>query len=214
MKDKRTFKEFFYDALDDKQLFINTFYVQDNFKPKSLKIIVLVLDLILYCFIIWLFYGDDIISEIYHVEGDDPFLGFVPRCLANYLYCAVVGGFINVIIDLFFVEEKRMKTIFIYEKRNIVNLTVQITKLSKGIAVRYISFVIFVIVVFILLMFYLLCFNYVFPHTKGDWVKSSIFLLIIIQILSTLVALLQICLRFLGFYFKNEKISKLSKAID
>ena len=214
LEDKRTFKEYFYDALDDKQLFINTFSVQDNFKPKSLKIIVLVLDLILYCVINGLFYGDDIISEIYHIEGHDSFFGFVPRCLTNYIYCAVVGGIINVVIDLFFVQEKRMKTIFIREKKNIVNLKVQIAKLSKGIAVRYISFVFFVIVLFILLMFYLLCFNYVYPHTQGDWVKSCIFLLIIIQILSTLVALLQTCLRFLGFYFKNEKIFKLSKAID
>ena len=214
LEDKRTFKEYFYDALDDKQLFINTFSVQDNFKPKSLKIIVLVLDLILYCVINGLFYGDDIISEIYHIEGHDSFFGFVPRCLTNYLYCAVVGGIINVVIDLFFVQEKRMKSIFIREKKNIVNLKVQIAKLSKGIAVRYISFVFFVIVLFILLMFYLLCFNYVYPHTQGDWVKSCIFLLIIIQILSTLVALLQTCLRFLGFYFKNEKIFKLSKAID
>ena len=100
------------------------------------------------------------------------------------------------------------------KKKNIVNLKVQITKLSKEIVIRYIAFIIFVLVLFILLMLYLLCFNYVYPHTQGDWVKSSIFLIILMQILSVLVALIQTGLRFLGFKYKSEKLFKLSKLLD
>ena len=161
-----------------------------------------------------LFYGEDAISEIYHIEGDDSFFGFFPRSITRYIYSAVVGVIIGVIIDLFFVQERKMKGIFNREKKNIVNLKVQITKLSKEIVIRYIAFVIFVLVIFILLMFYLLCFNYVYPHTQGDWIKSSIFLIILMQILSVIVALLQTGLRFLGFRYKSEKLFKLSKLLD
>ena len=160
------------------------------------------------------FYGEDEISKIYHIEGDDPFFGFFTRSITRYLYTAIVGVIIRIIIDLFFVQEKKMKNIFNREKKNIVNLKVKITALSKEIVIRYISFIIFVLVLFLLLMFYLLCFNYVYPHTQGDWVKSSIFLIILIQILSILVALLQTSLRFLGFYYKSEKLFKLSKLLD
>ena len=107
-----------------------------------------------------------------------------------------------------------MKRIFTREKSNIVNLKVQITKLSKGIALRYIAFVIFVLVLFILLMFYLLCFNYVYPHTQGEWVKSSIFLIILMQILSVLVCLLETGLRFISFRTKSEKLYKLSRLLE
>ena len=213
-QDKRTFKEYFMDSLNSKQLFVNTFNVVDNFRPKSLKLVLFVLTLILYCVINGLFYGDDAISEIYHIEGDDPFFGFFPRSITRYIYSAVVGIIIGVIIDLFFVDEKKMKRIFSREKSNIVNLKVQITKLSKGIALRYIAFVIFVLVLFILLMFYLLCFNYVYPHTQGEWVKSSIFLIILMQILSILVCLLETGLRFISFKTKSEKLYKLSRLLE
>lgn len=214
LADKRTFKEYFLEALNDKQLFVNTFNVHDNFRPTSLKIVLFILTLILYMVINGLFYGEDAISEIYHLEGEDSFFGFFPRAITRYIYSAVVGVIIGVVIDLFFVQERKMKGIFNREKNNIVNLKVQITKLSKGIVIRYLAFVIIVIVIFILLMFYLLCFNYVYPHTQGEWVKSSIFLIIIMQILSILVALIQTGLRFLGFHFKSEKLFKLSKMLD
>ena len=50
-------------------------------------------------------------------------------------------------VPLFFVQERKMKGIFNREKNNIVNLKVQITKLSKGIVIRYLAFVIFVIII-------------------------------------------------------------------
>ena len=161
-----------------------------------------------------LFYGDDAVSEIYHIEGEDTFFGFFPRSITRYIYSAVVGVIIGIIIDLFFVDEKKMKGIFNREKKNIVNLKIEITKLTKGITIRYIAFVIFVIILFILLMFYLLCFNYVYPHTQGEWVKSSIFLIIIMQILEVAVAFLSAGLRFVGFALKSEKIFRFTKFFD
>ena len=65
--------------------------------------------LILYCTINGLFYGEDAISEIYHFEGDDPFFGFFPRSITRYIYSAVVDIKIGAIIDLFFVQERKMK---------------------------------------------------------------------------------------------------------
>ena len=214
LEDKRTFKEYFLDSLNDKQLFVNTFNVQDNFRPTSIKIVIFILTLILYMVINGFFYGENEISKIYHIEGNDPFFGFVPRSISRYLYCFVTTIVTNLVISFFFVDERKLKGIFNREKKNIVNLKVKITKFSKEIVIRYLAFIIFVIVVFILLMFYLLCFNYVYPHTQGDWVKSSIFLIILVQIGSILLALLQTCLRFLAFHLKNERLFKLSKLLD
>jgi len=213
-QDKRTFSEYFWDTMNENQLFVNTFNVKDNFRPTSVKVVLFILTLILYIVINGLFYGDDEISEIYHIKGEDPFFGFLSRSITRYLYCTVVGIIIGAIVNLFFVDEKSLKSIFRREKRNVVNLKIKITVLTKDIITRYILFLIFVIVLFILIMFYLLCFNYVYPHTQGDWVKSSIFLIILIQILTILIALIQTCLRFLSFHFKIEKIYRLSKFIS
>ena len=214
LEDKRTFKEFFLETLNENQLFMNTFNVKDNFRPTSVKLTFFILNMILYCIINAFFIGEDIISEIYHIEGNDPFFGFVPRAISRYLYSFVVGYVVTVVVDLFFVQEKKMKTIFTREKRNIVNLKVKITDLSKEIIIRYIAFFIFVIVLFIILMFYLLCFNYVYPHTQGEWLKSSIFLIIILQIISILACLLQTSLRFTAFSLRNERVFKMSKFFE
>ena len=214
LNDKRTFQEYFCDSLADKQIFVNTFFNEDPFRPLSIKIILLILNMILYMVVNGIFYGEEAISEIYHIEGDDPFFGFFPRSLTRFVYSAIVGVVIGLIVDCFFIEERRMIRIFIREKENIVNLKFEITKLNKQIKMRYIGFIIFVIVLLILFLFYLLCFNYVYPHTQYEWIKSSITLIIIMQILSTLTSLAETTLRFIGLRFKSERIFRVSKLLD
>ena len=214
LADKRSFQEYFCDSLSEKQIFINTFYSHDPFRPRSIKIILLILNLILYMIVNALFYGEPAISEIYHIEGNDPFFGFFPRSITRFIYSAIVGVIIGLVVDCFFIEEKRMKKIFIREKDNYVNLKQEISKLNKTIKTRYLGFIILVIVLLILFMIYLLCFNYVYPHTQKEWIKSSITLIIIMQILSTLTALAETILRFISFTFKSERIFRVSKLID
>ena len=105
------------------------------------------------------FYGEDAISEIYHVEGDDPFFGFFPRSLTRFVYSAIVGVVIGLIIDFFFIEEKVMKKDFIREKENLIELKIRVSNLNKRMKKRYIAFIIFVIVLLIFFGIYLLCFN-------------------------------------------------------
>ena len=97
---------------------------------------------------------------------------------------------------------------------NIASAKIQITILTKEIIIRYIIFLIFVLVLFIFIMFYLLCFNYVYPHTQIEWVKSSITILFIMQILSILSCLLESGLRIGSFKCNSEKMYKISKLLS
>ena len=106
-----------------------------------------------------------------------------------------------------------MKKIFNRERKNIVNMKVKVTKMSKGIIIRYLAFIVLVLVVFLLFMFYLLCFNYVYPHTQKEWIKSSIFFIIFMQVLYVLLALALTCIRFIAYRFKNERILRFARWI-
>ena len=214
LKDKRSFQEYFWDSLTEKNIFVNTFINDNSFRPLSIKIVLLDLNLIMYIVVNALFYGENVISEIYHLEGEDSFLGFFPRSIRRYFYSAVVGVILGIIIDCFFIEEKTMKGIFNREKENVLNLKTEITKLNKKIKDRYIKFIIFVIILLLLFGFYLLCFNYVYPNTQIEWIKSSIMLIIIIQILSVIIALAETLFRFLSFMFRSEKIFRVSKLLN
>ena len=79
---------------------------------------------------------------------------------------------------------------------------------------RYFLFIIIVYIILLISLYYLLCFNYVYPKTQIEWIKSSIAIMIIMQILSILKVLLETILRFISFKCQSERIYKISKLID
>ena len=97
---------------------------------------------------------------------------------------------------------------------NKLSLKQDIINLIKTLKKRYISFIIFVFVVLLLSLYYLLCFNYVYPKTQIEWIKSSIAIIIIIQILSILKILLEAIIRFLSFKCESENLFKLGKFLS
>ena len=213
-KDNRQFFEFFYETLQDKQIIANTFFAKDPLKPRSIKIILFVLNIILYFVVNGLFFSEDYASEVFHLEEKETFFSFVPRSISRFVYTTVVSLIIGFIVDCFFTEEKKVKGIFIREKENLYNLKGEIVIVIKEIQNRYFGFIFLVLFVLIISLYYLVCFNYVYPHFQIEWIKSSIIIFIIMQILSILTCLLETILRFLSFHYKSERIYKLSKLVN
>jgi len=213
-KDNRQFCEFFYETLQDKQIIAYTFFAKDPLKPRSIKIILFVLNIILYFVVNGLFFSEDYASEVYHLEEEETFFSFVPRSISRFFYTTVVSLIIGFIVDCFFTEEKKIKGIFIREKENLYNLKGEIVIVIKEIESRYYGFIFFVLFILIISLYYLICFNYVYPHMQMEWLKSSIIIVIILQILSILTCLLETILRFLSFHYKSERIYKISKLVN
>ena len=124
---------------------------------------------------------------------------------------SIVIGYLT---GFFFLEEKKVKGIL---KRDMDNKTVlkeDIKNLVKSLKKRYISFIIVVFVILLISLYYLLCFNYVYPKTQIEWIKSSIAIIILIQILSILLILLETIIRFLSFKWESEKLFKVSQFLS
>ena len=126
----------------------------------------------------------------------------------------MVSIVISYIIGCFFVEERKIKGIFRREKDNLVNLRHEIVDIIKEIQNRYLAFIIVVLVLLLVSFYYLLCFNYVYPKTQIEWVKASLTIFVIMQILSTLKCIFETCLRFLSFHCNSEKLYKMSKLLN
>ena len=213
-KDNRKFCEYFSETVKDKQVLSNTFCSKEDLKPRSIKIILLILNIILYFSINGLFFSEDYISEVYHLKGEEKFFTFFPRSINRFFYTTLVSIIIGFIVDCFFIEEKKIKRALIREKDNKENIKAEIIMIMKEIKNRYLSFIIVVFIILIICFYYLLCFNYVYPYIQYEWIKSSITIFIIIQILSIFACLLETILRFISFRCKSEKIYKLSKIIN
>ena len=211
-KDKRTFCEYFRENLKEKQIIANTFIAEDPIKPRGIKLILFTLNLILYFVINGLFISEDYISELYYTdEEDENFFSFFPRSIERLIYTTIVSIIIGYITSFFFLEEEKIKGIFKRDVENKVILFKDIINLIKTLKKRYISFIIFAFVVLLISCYYLLCFNYVYPKTQVEWIKSSVAIFIIIQILSILKILLQAILRFASFKCQSEKLFHVSK---
>ena len=209
-RDKRTFGQYFSDKLKSDQIVVNTFFIEEPLKPRTIKIIFFILDIDLYLFVNALFINEEYVSEVFNSTEEETFFSFIPRSMNRFFYTTLVGVILNYIIDCFFIEEKRLKRILKREKDSEVILKYEITQLLKTIKKRYLYFILFSFIITIVTWYYIFCFNNIYPHMKSDWIKSSIVIIFIMQILSILLCLLETIIRFLSFKCKSEKIFKVS----
>ena len=152
---------------------------------------------------------------MYNVDKEkENFFSFIPRSVERLIYTTLVGIIVGIITDFFFVEEIKIQGIFKRDKDDKKAIKNNITNLFRDIKKRNISFIIIASILLIVSTIYLLCFNYVYPYSQIEWIKSSISIIIIMQVLSFLRCLLETCLRFLSFKVKSEKIYKIARLFD
>ena len=214
VKDNRKFCEFFYETIKEKQAIANTFCAVDVLKTRTMKLIIFILNIILYLIVNGIFFSENYVSEVYNLEGEEGFFDFLPRSINRFVYTTVVSLIVGFIVGCFFFEEKKIKGIFIREKDDRITLKGEIVALLREMQKRYLIFVIIVFIILIVALYYLLCFNYVYPYMQIEWIKSSIVIMIILQIISLLTCIFETIFRFLSFRYKSERIYKLSKIIN
>ena len=209
-KDKRKFLDFLLDNLKINQITLNTFNAKEPLKPRTIKIMLYILDLDLYLFINGLLFDEEYISEIFKIKEDENFFDFIPRSIDRLFYSTVVGFIVGFFIDFFFIDEKKIKGIFKREKDSLMTLKFEISKIIKNIIIRFTSFISLFFFIILFTLYYTICFINVYPHLMNEWIKSSFILFVIVQILSILICLFVSIIRFISFRCKSEKLYKIS----
>ena len=214
VKDKRTFCEYFFEQFKEKQNIAYTFFASDPIITRSMKLILFIFDLILIFVINALFISEDYISMLYHLDKKDSFLSFFTRSIDRFIKTTIIGELIEYVASFFFVEERKIKSFFKREKNNKNALKENVIVFIKELKRRFLSFIILVFIIILISFFYLLCFNYVYPYTQIEWVKTSVTVIIIRQILSCLIIFFEVVFRFISFRCNSEKLYKLSKIMN
>ena len=209
--DTRNFNTFYCDRFNEKQIIMNTFFYKENIKPKSIKILLLLLNIDLYFVINGLFFSEEYISQLFHSTEEETFFSFLPRSISRFIYTTLVGVVIGIIIDCIFIEEKKIRLIFFREKNNTIQLKYEIALIAKSIKKSYIIFILICFFISIVSWYYVSCFNNVYPSVKVEWIKSTIVIMLIFQILSILTVFIEAIIRLISFHYKSEKIYKLKQ---
>ena len=211
--DDRKFCSYFSDKLMDNIQFINTFFVNDIYKPFIIKLFLLIFSISLYFVLNCFFYSEDYISKKFKSENSNSFSFFINNEISKIMYASMAGIVINGLISFLFSTKKKIINIIKYEKNKMI-IHSEIAKILKNLEFKYKFIFLIIILLNIFFWYYLCCFCYVYHNSQLDWFKGSIITIIIIQIFSFIFTFIITSLRFLGLKFKIEFFFKISQMLN
>ena len=208
-RENRTFCKYLVWKLKSNLLIASIFTNNEPFKPRTIKIMLFIINIELYLFINALFINEEFISKVFNSKNNN-FFNFLPRAIDRIFYTTLVKVIVDYIVDCFFIEEKKIKIILKSKKNTYVDVKIKIYKILEKVLRRFIYFIIFTFIISLFLLFYITCFNYRYYYITNEWIKSSIFIILFMQIISIIIILIETLLRLLSFKVNSEKIYKLS----
>ena len=172
------------------------------------------LTIILYFVINGLFYNENYITELYLSNNKKYFFDFLNGSISRLISVPIIVSIINYLIDFCFTDKDFIKEIIIENKSNTSKFKKQMDQLIINLNKKYIIFIIITSFFNLFSWYYVSCFNNVYPNTKYDWIKSSLFLFIIVQLLCLLKIFLQNVLRYFSLKYKFKRFFQISQAFN
>ena len=212
--DKRTFFQYFFEKTKINQKIINCFFISEFTKSRPIKILIFLLNINLYFLINGLFYSESYISEVFNSKKQEKMFSFFTRSIYRFTYCTVVGHIIGSIMQILTVDEIKIVNILQKKGKSPLDLRFEISLILKSIIIKNRILIITNYIIVIFSWYYISCFNNVYPNIKTEWIISSIFIIIIAQILIFIIVFLEACIRFISFKCKSEKLYKLSQLLS
>jgi len=209
-EEKRGFWKYFVERIKSKHILINSFFVVDHIQPKSIKILLFLMQIDLYFLINAMLFNEDYISEIFNSDEEETFFSFVPRSINRYIYTTFVGTILNYFIKCFFIKEKKFIRILIRSESNSAALNNELFIFTEKLKKSYLIFVICCMIIIIFSWYYISCFNNIYQYTKREWIISSFAFILVTQILYIFSTFLETIFRYLSFKFESDKIYKFS----
>ena len=200
----------FIDRLIANQMIIDLFYNKNWIIPKTIKVIFFIVMIDLYMVVNALFYNEEYIRDLYYLDKEESFFSFVPRSLNRIIYTTIASSVLDFIISLLFPTENKIKKIIKRKRNNINEMRNKVIMSIKNIIDNYWIFILISYLITIFCWYYISCFNNAYPYLKIEWIKSSIFILTVLQIISILGCFLFAFLRYISIKFKSEKIYRIS----
>ena len=151
-------------------------------------------------------------SERFYSDEKESFLSFIPKRLDKIIFTAAISGIIGYFCTYFFDNDDYLKRILTNKIKGQVEKG--LTQFIKNIKRKFIILIVISITITIFSFFYIACFNIVYPYIKREWLKSSIIMLILMQILNLLSTLLGTYCRYLSIKWNNIKLFRLSLNLD
>ena len=194
-------------------MIIRTFFNTDNFRPRSIKILLFILNINLYFVFNALLYNEEYISDLYNSNEKEYFFDFLNNSFLRIFSVSIISIMISYIIDFFFIDKNKLKQIFSRNK-NYNRIEYRIGVLINNIDKKYKIFIVINFFIMFISWYYIFCFNNVYPNTSLNWIKSTLFIIILIQLASFISIFIECVLRIISFLCNSELLFKISKLLS
>ena len=164
--DKRNYIKYYISLLKTKHPLIFTFYTNNDYNSKNMKICLFSFSFGLLCTINALFFNEDTIHKIYQDKGAFNFIYKIPKIL----YSTLITSAINNIASEFSLSENNI--INLKKEKEITNES--INKLIKKLILKIILYFIFAFILLIIFWFYLSCFCIVYPNSQIQLMEGTL----------------------------------------
>ena len=168
--DKRNFFLYYFSLLKRKHLLLFTFYLNNDYNLKIIKISLFLFSFSLNYTINALFFNDNTMHKIYIDEGIYNFIFQI----AQIIYSTIISSAFILIIKYLSLSEKDILEIKRIEEKNLEKRNIEIAKIMKRVMIK---FTVFFIIDFILLIFfwlYLGSFGAVYRNTQSHLIKDTL----------------------------------------
>ena len=162
--DKRTYIQYYLSLLKIKHLIIFTFYTNNDYNPKIIKIILFLFSFALYYTANALFYNESAMHRIYEDNGSYNIDYRIPQILYSSIICSFINTFIKAIS---LTEKSILELIKDYTDEKFKNF-------KKCLLIKLILFFIINFLFLIIFWYYLSCFCAVYRNTQIYLIKDTL----------------------------------------
>ena len=167
--DKRTYCQYYCDCLKQRQLLFFSFYSENDYNLRLMKILLFILSFSLYFTITAFFFADNTMNKIVADNGKYNFISQLPQMI----YSSLVTTVINVIIKNLSLSEKN---ILLLKKEKSLKLAYKKSKdINSGLKIKFSIFYVLGIVLMIFYWYFITCFCAVYRNTQIILIKNTIF---------------------------------------
>ena len=162
--DKRTYIKYYFSLLRKKQILLFTFYINNDYNSKNIKICLFLFSFALYYAVNALFFNDSTMHKIYIDEDKYNFIYQIPNILYSILISSIIDKIIKYfsLTETYIIEIKNNK-----EKEKNINI-------KKRLIIKFIIFFILDFLFLILFWYYISCFCAIYKNTQFHLIKDTL----------------------------------------
>ena len=164
--DKRTYLQYYFSLLKQKHLLIFTFYTNNDYNSKIIKIFLFFFSFALYYTVNALFFNYTTMHKIYIDQGVFNLIFQLPQIL----YSTIICGVINIIIKTLSLSQKRILDI----KKEKKNIKQKASSILKFLVIKFLVFFILSLLLLVFFWYYLSCFCAIYKNTQQPLLKDTV----------------------------------------